>query len=603
MKVINDPTVPGACSERQVLFYPIDWEDPLPATMEEIKIRIVNDRATGSKRERDEVTAVTPCSKRSRHAVFSCSTPLSASARAWSSQSKHAKEHPDFPAWHALQQNPEQDDEWDDSLLEPSDNEDDSPLFLTLDEIETLLDDDDEDDSCYAAEPSQNNNEMPTCVVTFAPSVSENEGENGGASPCKTLDIADTLTEEPECEGDVINYATMALSPCHLYPVEVIEQNQSSACNVKFPHEFLTTKTVVDSDLSTPLSDINEVSDFQLPNSCSPELFLQPSISLAGVDAAVNWSEDPDLAFDCDIDNLLAISPGAASSEEENGVELVTIATKGKSSVISDSTSPPPQYLESCQILPAHDVGPSSSDVAQHLSPLSLNTPGLAKVHHHPAGPESPKESLPFTTSSTVTTEPQLSTDPSGTKQTAESKKPSEAEEKKVMQNVESTSMQTDPSPSAAPRTNSKQSKNVTTSGCKAQGSSAPGKEKPRIAIAALPRPTFRSFLSDFELETNKQVYCNQVLMHVNGQGECNLENPHYELASLLNQTSRENQNWQHPSDFTKRNHPRFGKKPSKRCTLHQWATKNGGSNERFKNFPAIFQRSPIPDVLPYSSS
>ncbi|XP_075709227.1 S100P-binding protein isoform X3 [Rhinoderma darwinii] len=403
MKVINDPTVPGACSERQVLFYPIDWEDPLPATMEEIKIRIVNDRATGSKRERDEVTAVTPCSKRSRHAVFSCSTPLSASARAWSSQSKHAKEHPDFPAWHALQQNPEQDDEWDDSLLEPSDNEDDSPLFLTLDEIETLLDDDDEDDSCYAAEPSQNNNEMPTCVVTFAPSVSENEG--------------------------------------------------------------------------------------------------------------------------------------------------------------------------------------------------------LAKVHHHPAGPESPKESLPFTTSSTVTTEPQLSTDPSGTKQTAESKKPSEAEEKKVMQNVESTSMQTDPSPSAAPRTNSKQSKNVTTSGCKAQGSSAPGKEKPRIAIAALPRPTFRSFLSDFELETNKQVYCNQVLMHVNGQGECNLENPHYELASLLNQTSRENQNWQHPSDFTKRNHPRFGKKPSKRCTLHQWATKNGGSNERFKNFPAIFQRSPIPDVLPYSSS
>lgn len=569
MKVINNPSMPGACSERQVLLYPTDWEDPLPETMEDIRISIVNDRASGSKREREEVTAVTPCAKRSRQAVFSCSTPVSSGK--WANQSETGKEHPDSPAWHLLKE----DDQLDDSLLEPSDNEDDSELFLTLDEINTLLGEDD-NDSCYAAEPLQKYNEETTCVVTFTPSESENNGENGGASPCQTLDSSDTLVEESECEGDIGNYAAMPPSPSHLAisHVEVTKPNQSSVCNVKSHHESPTAKTVIASNLPTPLSKVKQVSAFKLPSSLSLKRPLQPHISYYGLAVAEDWTEDPDIVFDTDIDNLLAISPGAASSLEDNGVELATITTKGNSSVKSNSKS----CRGNVKSDQANAACSDTSDAAQHLSPLSLNTSGLPKGHHHPLPEPKPlKESLPFTASSIVTAEPKVSTELSG------------AEETKGIQNVESTSRPTDPTTSA----NGSQSKVV--------GSSGPKKGKPLIAVAALPRQSFRESLSGLKREKDNYFY--QVEMHINGQGESTLEDPFSELASLLNQISQQNQNWQHPSNLTKRNHPRDGRKQPHQLTLNQWAKRNGGLVERFKNIPDIFQRSPVPDALPSGSS
>ncbi|XP_069827471.1 S100P-binding protein [Dendropsophus ebraccatus] len=292
MKGFNDRPVSRACSERQVLLYSTDWEEPLPETMEEIKISIVNDLAAGSKRGRDNEVAVTPSAKRSRHAVFSCSTPISASARTWATQSILAEDLPQFPAWHS-------------------------------------------------------------------------QGED---------------------------------------------------------------------------------------------------------------------------------------AEQEN-------------------------------------------------------------------------------------------------------QKPPEAEETKGMQNAaKATSRPAEPSTSAAaPRANGNQPKIVASLTCKTEGSSGPGK-KPQIAVAAVPRQLFRAFIPDPELETNKAIYMDQVLMHIDSQGECNLEDPRYELATLFNQTSRENRNWQHPSDYTKRNHPRFGTIPLQSCSLNLWVKKNGGPKQRFMNIPSSFQRSPIPEVLPYSS-
>ncbi|XP_056412532.1 S100P-binding protein-like [Hyla sarda] len=603
MKGINNPPVPRAGSERQVLLYPTDWEEPLPGTMEEIKISIVNDRATGSKREREEDTAVTPCVKRSCHALFSCSTPIS--ARTWATKSKFAKNSPQSPAWYPQGKSAEQGDEWDDSLLEPSDNEDDSELCLTLDEIETLLDDDDDDDSCYAAEPIQKCTEVTTCVVTFTPSKSENEGENGGDAPGKTLDISKALTEEPECEGDISNYAAMPPSPCHLAinPVEVTIPNQSTVSNVDSPPKFLIAETVIDCGLPTPLLDIKEVSTTLLPGSQSPKLPLHPSFSLSGADVAEEFVEDPDLVFDCDIDNLLAISPGDASSvEDDNSVILATITPKDNASVVLDSILPP-QNLEPVQVSTAHATSSSTTDVAQDLSPLSLNTPDMPKDrhHHHPAEPEPLKEALPSTTSYMVNAEQNIFTDSSVTNQNVESQKLPEDKETKGMPNDVSTSRPKDPTTSA-PRANDNKSKIAASSSNKAQGCSGPGKEKPQIAVAALPRPSFREVLSECELETMKNIYFNKVLMHIDSQGECNLEDPLYELASLQNQIGRENQNWQHPSDYTKRNHPRVGKKQLKRCSLSQWVTKNGGSTERFTSIPATFKRSPIPGALPFSS-
>ncbi|XP_044142401.1 S100P-binding protein-like [Bufo gargarizans] len=718
MKVINDPSMPGAGSERRVLLYPLDREDPFPGTMEEIKISIVNDRATGLKRERDEISAVTPSAKRSCRAGFSCSTPSSASTRTWSSQ------NPGFAAWQPLGEG----DELDDSLLDLSSDESNSPLGLTQDEMDTCLLDDD-DDSCYAAEPSIMYNEMPTSVVTFTPSESENEGKNSRASLCETLEIADISAEEPECEGDISSYAAMPPSPSHsaidpaegfesnqtsvcnvksphellaaksvmdsdlltplldikeaptsqlpkscspqplqpsisLYriddaenriedpgfvfdcdidniltispgvafsseedsgvqmaanttkgtssvisdsamspspsysaidPAEVIEPNQSSVCNVKSPHELLAAKSVMDSDLLTPLSDVKEAPASQLPKSCSSQP-LQPSISSYWIDDAENWSEDPGFVFDCDIDNLLTISPGVVfSSEEDSGVQMADNTSKGTSSLISDSAIPPAD-LESDQVLTVHAASSNTSDATRNHPP-PLNTDSLPKVYHHhpPAKPEPINESLPSTTSPIVTAEPKLTTESPGTEQNVESEKPSKVEESNGVQNDEPTSKPTDPTPSA----NGSQSKIVASSACKTHSSSDPQKKKPVIAVTALRGPSFRSHLSEVE----KNNYCNLVLIHISGQGESNLEGPSRELGSLLHQTSLKNPNWKNPSFFTKRNHPRFGKKPSKFCSLNQWVKKNGGAYERFKNFPATFQRSPVPDALPVRPS
>ncbi|XP_040280523.1 S100P-binding protein-like [Bufo bufo] len=587
MKVINDPSMPGAGSERRVLLYPSDREDPFPGTMEEIKISIVNDRTTGLKRERDEISAVTPSAKRSCRAGFSCSTPSSASTRKWSSQ------NPGFAAWHPLG---EGDELLDDSLLDLSSDESNSPLGLTQDEMDTCLLDDN-DDSCYAAEPSIMYNEMPTFVVTFTPSESKNEGKNSGASLCETLEIADISAEELECEGDISSYAAMPPSPSHsaIDPAGGIESNQSSVCNVKSPHELLAAKSVMGSHLPTPLSDRKEAPASQLPKSCSSQP-LQPSISLYRIDDAENRSEDPGFVFDCDIDNILTISPGVAfSSEEDSGVQMAANTTKGTSSLISDSAIPPAD-LESDQVLTVHAASSNTSDATQNHPP-PLNTDSLPKVHHHhpPAKPEPINESLPSTTSPIVTAEPKLTTESPGTEQNVESEKPSKVEESNGVQNDESTSKPTDPTPSAT----GSQSKIVASSACKMNSSSDPQKKKPVIAVTALRGPSFRSQLSDVE----KNNYCNLVLIHISGQGECNLEDPSRELGSLLHQTSLKNPNWKNPSFFTKRNHPRFGKKPSKFCSLNQWVKKNGGAYERFKNFPATFQRSPVPDALPVRPS
>ncbi|KAM4046505.1 S100P-binding protein isoform 2-T4 [Anomaloglossus baeobatrachus] len=498
MKVVNDSSMPGIYSERQVLC-PTAREELLPETMEEIKIRIINDRATGSKRERDEVTLLTPCAKRSRPDAFTCSTPSSSSARTLATQ------HPLFPALDSENSGGE---ELDDSLLDPLEDEDDSELCLTSEQEDTLLRDD--NDPCYADEPPEKYNEM-TRVVTFRPS--ENEGENDGASLYKTLDVWDvsnTLTREPESEGDLNNYAAMPPSPCQsaLDRVEVIEPIQSSVCNVKSPKELPTSKTVL--DLSTPLLGMKEVSSSETHNSFSPKRLPQTSISLLGVTSALTCREDLYFAFDEDIDNLLPLSPVVPSSSNKgNGVGLAAISNNGKSSGISDSTLRP-------QVLKAKAASCSNSDAA-----LPLNTAGLSKDphSHHAAGSKPSK--VPSTTSSVASVKPKLNIMSLRTGKTAECEKPSE--ESESVQNKPSASSTNPPNQGAAPTANNNQSK-IAAPSCNVQDSTEPNKKKPRIAITPVCRPSFRAFLSEFELEKNKEIYCNHVLMHINSQGAFTFE-------------------------------------------------------------------------------
>ncbi|XP_068124951.1 uncharacterized protein [Hyperolius riggenbachi] len=153
----NSSTKTGS-SDRQVMLYTGTVEETFPGNMEDIKISIVNEQACDLKRKRS--TAATPSSKRLRSAVFKCSTPSSAS---WDTSKSETGNYVSAAIPPIVEQNPDLVNEWDDSLLEPSDNEDDSPLTMSAAEMETLL----EDDSCYAAEASGSDYESPSRFITL----------------------------------------------------------------------------------------------------------------------------------------------------------------------------------------------------------------------------------------------------------------------------------------------------------------------------------------------------------------------------------------------------------------------------------------------------
>ncbi|XP_075051342.1 S100P-binding protein isoform X2 [Mixophyes fleayi] len=518
MRAINencDQSKHRACSERQVLLLPSDYKDLLPGTMEEIKISIVNERATGSKRKRDEVTAVTPDSKKLRSAVFRCSTPRSTSFQSWNSasttQADGAKQgHVDIPC-HSLEQNTELCDEWDDSLLEPSDNEDDSPLYLTLDEIESLL----EDDSSSSAEPSGWDDKNNTCMVKRVPLESKSDGEKVSASPYKELELSNTLPEESECDEDQNNYAAMAPSPCHsvIYDVQSVEltkQKSYSMCGVSAPPGSFQYSTIVGgvSGLIMPLSDLKEAPAVQFHGACSPKP-LQLSTSLSEKDVVEEFSEDSELDFDCDINDLLATSPREDFlSEEERGSELAAPSTKDISK-ITHSTSPL-QPLNSVQV-PAACF--STHGLVQEHSVSSHNKPDSLRIHPL-TKPETLKE-ICSSTSSVVIPEPHPST---GESAVGRDTRPSNAgmEDTTERPEVGSTTSPTElPISLSATLISSNQLQISASVGCRKPDSPASAKEKSQAAVTPLPRPASRQFISHFELEANKNNYCDQVLIHI----------------------------------------------------------------------------------------
>ncbi|XP_005995654.1 S100P-binding protein [Latimeria chalumnae] len=104
------------------------------------------------------------------------------------------------------------------------------------------------------------------------------------------------------------------------------------------------------------------------------------------------------------------------------------------------------------------------------------------------------------------------------------------------------------------------------------------------------------------EMESRKETYLQCVLSHVTdptggSQGTMS------ELLTLMDQVASveyKNQNrlWQHPSDLTARNYPRFSEKPVVKCSLHQWAAENR-YHQRFQYLRDQFQRSPVPARTP----
>ncbi|KAM9320105.1 S100P-binding protein [Gastrophryne carolinensis] len=553
--------------------------------MEDIKISIVNDRTAGVKRQRDEAIPKTPCSKRLRSFVVSCSTPSSVSEPFWgsppTSENDSIKQCNVGTPSHLLEQNPELSDEWDDSILELSDNESDSPLYLTVDEIESLL----EDESCCGAESPGLDD---TCTYSVSPQ-SEMEREKVSISPCTHFDKYSTLTEETEHEADLSNYAAMAPSSSHSakHTVEIAELStqKSNICIADSVQEKTAPHANFISEIYSE-SLLHEKEALVCPTAS-----YSSSIAPCIVDV-VKWSEDPELSFDCDIDDLLATSPrGGTSSEEEHAAEPDIQCDKQIRTVVSDSATSlhysksvhvnqtaPTDCSDTTLVVQVHfpftpnhsdllEVNPSSSGVPESIKPQSSSTIVAQRSEHQPKADHfDKKQDVKSSTYSSVVnlTKPLVN-------------------------------------PRTKPKSNSLQKAAVSENGHASSSTSSID----QCPVAPVPRPIPRPFISTFELEAKKDMYCDQVLRHIEGpEGAFNFEDPLQELASLLKKISRENQNWQHPSDCSRRNHPRYGKKPpAKRVTLNQWAAKNGGDVQRFKDLPSTFHRSPIPDVLPFSSS
>ncbi|XP_068924228.1 S100P-binding protein [Petaurus breviceps papuanus] len=118
--------------------------------------------------------------------------------------------------------------------------------------------------------------------------------------------------------------------------------------------------------------------------------------------------------------------------------------------------------------------------------------------------------------------------------------------------------------------------------------------------LQAKARSKIQTF-SKAELEQKKQLYLQNVIAHLKNPLEYN-QGTLGELYALMDQVAHveyqmQNQRWQHPSDLTMRNYPRFREKPLQRYSLTQWVDRNLRSHRRFQGLADQFQHNHTPVV------
>ncbi|KAM4699440.1 S100P-binding protein isoform 1-T2 [Discoglossus pictus] len=538
MKHTSNQTSLRPHADRQVLLLKKNSRVSQVDTTEDIRVSIMNDRATATKRDREDPAETSPCSKRLCSIVINCSTPHSASRFVHSASTLQdggtMQNHGMSPTSSRLF------DDFDDSLLEPSDNEIDSPLHMTLEEVEELLQDDD-DDACYAAEPPTWDDDSDLCK-------SEDIFIQHTPSPCKQLKDSSILNEQDKSDLETTIYAAMTPSPSYspVFTVELDAISIDNSCNrtlrAQPPCKKESTFDGGPSLSPIPLPTVAS-SKTELDTLCQGTKEAQPleSPELMELVTLDQCSEDSEKTFDSDIDQHLLPSDGDILIEEEGTAEapstLVTVSEDSLHQTVSCpkiSTAPQnnlPVLRDGQEMEPSKLVAVTDTE--------GDKGEGTSITHQdHPTSK-------------------------------APTSKPNELLPTQVVAPV-------------------KFGKNVL---------SAPSQGKKLETVNPLQRPASRLLISSYDLEVSRNNYRNRVMMHL--EGPSTSEDPHYELASLLNQISRDNPKWQHPSDFTRRNHPRCGRKLPTRCSLGQWVQHNGGFQQRFKGLPATFQRSPIPEVPP----
>ncbi|XP_037354729.1 S100P-binding protein isoform X2 [Talpa occidentalis] len=104
--------------------------------------------------------------------------------------------------------------------------------------------------------------------------------------------------------------------------------------------------------------------------------------------------------------------------------------------------------------------------------------------------------------------------------------------------------------------------------------------------IPVLQAKTRTNVLPEFSqsnLEQQKEIYLRSVIAHIEGPEDSN-QGSVGERNALMDQVYHlQNQQWQHPSDLTKRNYARFRQDPLQRYSLTQWVDRNERSHHRFQ--------------------
>ncbi|XP_029937680.1 S100P-binding protein [Myripristis murdjan] len=111
------------------------------------------------------------------------------------------------------------------------------------------------------------------------------------------------------------------------------------------------------------------------------------------------------------------------------------------------------------------------------------------------------------------------------------------------------------------------------------------------------PRPLV--FAQEEDWQHEKQMYVNSVIRHMQedtGTGQDGMT----EVLNLMRHVTEQEAGpngtqWQHPSDFTRRNYQRRFGNLIPTIPLAEWHTQNSKSYRRFVSVPKIFQRSPVP--------
>ncbi|XP_030075951.1 S100P-binding protein isoform X2 [Microcaecilia unicolor] len=512
-----------------------------------IKIRIFKERAPETKRQLDESLeedqSLRGAFKKPRLMYPNCSTPIPVLKEAFPSPdsayfpgssscfdetqprrlvARISVSLPDDPLAFSSPASKQDQNELDDSLLEASDDDADSPLYLTEEQMQKLLEDDwsatgvereplhdaysspeeSEEFKCY-------NSQLCTRVVVEGAPLSQSTSSSAPSS-LLTLDVTRSMSLEQnhleckeinnipfDCDIDEI----LALSPIDR---SFIEQEREDCVVV---------------EENTELQDGHFRGATDLPEKLSAT--KQEPMPLS----------NPQIVED---------EPGEYAAEPECAVELVEhplcgeecTAAPGEQALCSHSLLNPPTDKE----LGRSQDGTTLEEVANEVHSFkSINMPAKES-------PETAAESVSFAQNASLQKPQPLKKD-----------------------NIKEVTLTKDD-----------------------RGENLQGKKPGK---AALSKPEERQVrIPPAELERRKHSYVQCVLKHRKLRKETD-QDAYRECLALMDKVARTG--WQHPLNLTLRSYPRFSKKLPNKWSLKQWVSRNGAYG-RFEKLGNIFQRSSV---------